>query len=307
MSVLIISNSSDSTVNQVIDWLEFFECNFRRQNIDEIFQENKLTKEITNQNYISFARDFKSFWFRNAPIYFVKNRNKKSLLNNINSFIDFELFSICSAFFNGDKNKYFLSRYDTKILNKIHVLSMANEFNILVPDSIVTNDKDDLLKFSYIHSNLITKSIGENISFSYKEKYFAQYVAMIDNQNINDLPNKFLPTFFQRKIEKEFDIRIFFIEDKWFSIAVFSESLDMREDYTNHRYIPMTLPENILKKLVKLVKKLNLNTGSIDMIKEKNTSLYYFLEVNPNGQIGIFSKFCNVPLEKMIAQKLAKP
>ena len=45
---------------------------------------------------------------------------------------------------------------------------------------------------------------------------------------------------------------------------------------------------------------LNLNTGSIDLIKTKNND-YFFLEVNPCGQYESLSFNCNYQLNKKIA------
>ena len=56
-------------------------------------------------------------------------------------------------------------------------------------------------------------------------------------------------------------------------------------------------------KLLKLMKKLGLNFGSIDMIKAKNGE-YYFLEVNPVGQFGMVSHPCNFSIEKHLAELL---
>jgi D-alanine-D-alanine ligase-like ATP-grasp enzyme len=47
----------------------------------------------------------------------------------------------------------------------------------------------------------------------------------------------------------------------------------------------------------------NLNTGSIDIIKDNNGE-YIFLEVNPVGQFGMTSIPCNFYLEKKIAEYL---
>ena len=48
------------------------------------------------------------------------------------------------------------------------------------------------------------------------------------------------------------------------------------------------------------MKKVGLNTGSIDLIQSTDGQIY-FLEINPAGQIGMTSKPCNYYLEKKIA------
>jgi D-alanine-D-alanine ligase-like ATP-grasp enzyme len=95
-------------------------------------------------------------------------------------------------------------------------------------------------------------------------------------------------------------------------MAMFSQKdektkIDFRHyDSTNPtRYVPFKLPEELEKKLDKLMRQVNLNTGSIDMIlTEKNE--YIFLEVNPIGQYGMTSVPCNYYLNKIIANYLIK-
>ena len=53
------------------------------------------------------------------------------------------------------------------------------------------------------------------------------------------------------------------------------------------------------------MKKLKLETGSLDFIKTTDDRLV-FLEVNPVGQFGMVSSPCNYYLEKKIAEYLIK-
>ena len=55
--------------------------------------------------------------------------------------------------------------------------------------------------------------------------------------------------------------------------------------------------------MAKLMKDLELNTGSIDFIKTKQ-GRFVFLEVNPVGQYGMTSYPCNYHLDKKIAEYL---
>jgi glutathione synthase/RimK-type ligase-like ATP-grasp enzyme len=124
---------------------------------------------------------------------------------------------------------------------------------------------------------------------------------------IAKLPVKFIPSLIQQEIEKEFEIRSFYLDGKFYSAAIFSQldnqtKIDFR-NYNFHkpnRLIPYDIPVEIQKKLHRLMQKLQLNTGSLDILKSKDHK-YYFLEVNPNGQFGMISKPCNFNLEHKIA------
>jgi glutathione synthase/RimK-type ligase-like ATP-grasp enzyme len=93
-------------------------------------------------------------------------------------------------------------------------------------------------------------------------------------------------------------------------MAIFSQSNKMTEtDYRNYdldnpnRIVPYKLNKQLENKLILLLENLELNSGSIDLIKSKDGK-YYFLEVNPVGQFGQLSYNCNYNIEKIIAKSL---
>ncbi len=113
-------------------------------------------------------------------------------------------------------------------------------------------------------------------------------------------------------IEKAYEIRVFILGDKLFSMAIFSQKneqtkTDSRKyDYHNpNRMVPYLLPNLIERKLKALFKQLSLGTGSVDLIKSKNNE-YYFLEINPDGQYGFMSETCNYNLDYEIANYLSQ-
>lgn len=95
-------------------------------------------------------------------------------------------------------------------------------------------------------------------------------------------------------------------------MAIFSQldtesELDFRDVDVNgahpNRMVPYQLPNDIGLRIRQLMKRLNLESGSIDMIVDDNDD-YYFLEVNPVGQFNFVSEVCNYYIEKDIAFSL---
>ena len=74
----------------------------------------------------------------------------------------------------------------------------------------------------------------------------------------------------------------------------------MRDSYQNQNHFKLKLPVNIEKKINSLMIKLNLISGSIDLIYSK-TGEYYFLEVNSEGQYDWLSKLGGYNLDCEIA------
>jgi glutathione synthase/RimK-type ligase-like ATP-grasp enzyme len=138
------------------------------------------------------------------------------------------------------------------------------------------------------------------------------YTEEINIADLGKFDNDFFASLVQTKIEKKLEIRSFFLIDTFYSMAIFSQtnpqtSTDFRkyDDSLPNRTVPFNLPGKIEKKLRRLLKKLQLNTASIDLLIDKKGD-YIFLEVNPVGQFGMVSIPCNYHLEKRIALKLFK-
>ena len=100
------------------------------------------------------------------------------------------------------------------------------------------------------------------------------------------------------------------MENNFYPMAIFSQNDETTKiDYRNYNYdkpnrnVPFVLPKLILKKIKKFISKLEINTGSIDLIINKKGD-YFFLEINPMGQYDWVSQNCNYYIDKDIAEIL---
>ena len=140
---------------------------------------------------------------------------------------------------------------------------------------------------------------------------YTQYTCEVTNELIDNLPDSFYPCMFQQKIDKNLEIRAFYLDGRCYSMAICSSfdkqtQVDYRRynDVKPNRKVPYCLPSHIDKNIDALMKKLKLNCGSLDLILDNN-GVYYYLEVNPVGQFGMVSFPCNYNLEKIIAEYLS--
>jgi glutathione synthase/RimK-type ligase-like ATP-grasp enzyme len=95
-------------------------------------------------------------------------------------------------------------------------------------------------------------------------------------------------------------------------MAIFSQKdKKTRVDFRNYnndlpnRIIPFSLSRDYSDKLRKVAKKLNLFSGSFDILVDKKDN-YFFLEINPVGQFGMVSFPCNYYIEREIAKYLIR-
>jgi hypothetical protein len=313
--VLIITDFLDQSINDFIDWLYFYKKKYLIiQNTDIVDVEyvdinNMIFKLIINNVNEINSQDVEYFIYRkgflNINIDVLENSLNpsefKAYLNNEVSKLQEIIFYILQK-----KVKKYFGDFFLGDTNKLFYLLKALESELKIPETLICNNKSRLLDFYNIQNQkIITKSISECYS-EIKDGYlFYNYTSSVNDDSINKIKEDFFYSLFQNKINKNYEIRVFFIYDSFFPLALFYDNDidDYRENYNKLECMaPINLPEDILYKLKHFIKVNNFTTGSIDMIFSDNE--YYFLEINPNGQFGFVSNIYNVSIEKEIINSL---
>lgn len=193
-------------------------------------------------------------------------------------------------------------------LNRLLVLDIARRNNLKIPDYEVVINGKQLLATKQSLGTSVTKAISNGVQWESENYRFYTYTELIEDSFYEKSVNAtFFPSLVTRLIEKELEIRTFYIDGSFFSMAIFSQSdrktsIDFRK-YTNNRNEPYKLPTYIEEKLKSIFAELELNCGSADLILDKRGN-YIFLEINPVGQYAMTSLPCNYNLDKKIANYL---
>lgn len=306
MILIIKRNELDISTELVISWLHAKTSKFQIINLNDsneyfnIFGDSKINLDLKkNEKCIIWN------WRSNTSQHIDLEKNQ------FNSFFQMESKIMLDYIFDNinSDSVWYPSKTDLS-LNKLSVLKKCKELEIKTPDTIVTNNKKDVLLFLNKNKKIITKPIFEVDAWESTNLTFTLYTEFVNSEIINSLPDTFFPSLFQECIEKVFEIRSFYIDGDFFSMAIFSQEnkkteIDFRHyDKSNENRISLfKLPNEIELKLTVLMEKLKLNSGSIDLIYTKNNE-YVFLEINPVGQYNMVSEPCNYYLEKIIANKL---
>lgn len=202
------------------------------------------------------------------------------------------------------KDKVWYPGFNISNINKMIVLKEASNVGLSIPRTCIVNSKSSLKD----EVQYISKSMYET-TFIHSHKWGLMDMFTRNLDCINDIPHRFFPSLVQEKIVKKFEIRIFFIDDDFYSMAIFSQNnketlLDYRVNSMDiNRVTSYKIPEEIRTKLLKLFHILKIRTGSVDMILDENNE-YILLEINPIGQYGMTSVPCNYNLDFKIAEKL---
>lgn len=317
--VIIASSTFDQSTNEVIDWLRYLNIDYIRINQETEIEINKI--ELSNNSFFySFNIDKKTvnsnlingYWYRRGGLGYIKQPNLKlkesSIKREIQDHLEGELFELKNFFIKAlEKNSNKIGSFYLKSLNKLEILLIAKELGFRIPETFVINCRTDL---NQIKGNLITKAIQETKSYNLNlesiKGVYALYTTEITDRT--KIPQKIFPTKVQTNIKKKFEIRSFYLNGKIFSMAIFSQTdSQTKTDFRKYnilkpnRNVPYQLPIEIEEKIILLMNRLQLNNGSLDIIKDVNNE-FYFLEVNPIGQFGMVSHPCNYFLEKLIAK-----
>jgi glutathione synthase/RimK-type ligase-like ATP-grasp enzyme len=171
--------------------------------------------------------------------------------------------------------------------NKLLQLSLAKAIGFNLPQTLLTTDKQELASFIKTNKATVIKPIGRG-RVDYADNTSKLIFTNIINKNMIDEIDllELTPAIYQEHIEKEYELRITIVGKDVFAASVDSQSdtealVDWRRKKI--KFEKYELPEDLKNKCLLLLDKLNISYGAFDFIKAKN-GIYYFLEVNPNGQ-----------------------
>ncbi len=318
--ILIISSTDDATTNDVIDWLRHFNADFIRISDESKIKllqskinnkETDVLLEINGQQL--WLSTITSCWYRRSW-FGISKWIMKSADEELNYGINRQLFeenSYLEDFIENYLKERMLNFKDDNKLNKLTALKFAVEVGLKIPDSIVTTQKEEAIEFAKNHDfHIISKNFSPGIFAYYKEFLVATLTLEITKGMLEDLPESFHPILFQKQIDKEFELRIFYLNEEMFCCAIMSQNDEATKvDFRNYNFEkanrtpPFELPTELKRQLITLMNKLNLNSGSIDLLVN-DADEFIFLEVNPIGQFSQVSSPGNYQLEKKVADSL---
>jgi hypothetical protein len=313
--ILILSYTSiyEQGTDPVLDWLIRYRVEFMRLSVSDIFTKKvDYQVDIENKdiivNGISIRNNISVIWnrrflgehqqmFEGLPL-----QLKKEVEEEVTDFVKYLSFLLA--------DKKWLTPFDKRGVNKLEVINLAMECGLNCPRSVVVNNKQSLWNFFYAcDRRVITKPLSDcREGYNHEGFTYVVFTTSMDEEKIQGLPDRFFPTLFQEKISIDFEIRVFFLGGQFSATAIIntaSKSVDRKldnQESTTH-FVPYQLPKTVEDSIGALMKKLDLDIGSLDMIKTTSNQ-YYFLEVNPVGQYLSESEKCNFNIDYQIANWL---
>lgn len=269
-----------------------------------------------NHRFVCSSDDVKSVWYRRTDIQVYRFGTGEFSQEGLKVYSEEHLKTRTEQIKRCFHAKRCLGKFGYGNYNKIEFLEICTSLEIEIPKTLITRSKEQLLDFwKDCGEQIITKSLAfpfECIHYTESgetDSYRMGYTVPAGKSELESLPDFFDLSMFQEKLDKLFEVRTIYLDGKIYSEAIFSQSreiaaLDYRLGYdSGMRMCNYTLPEAIEKQVSELMKKLDLNFGSLDIVVTKDKR-YVFLEVNPNGQYGAVSQTTNSNVDYKVAKFL---
>ena len=317
--IVILTENNDQSSSEVIEWLIHSNTEFLRiHETDPItIQHIEIGREVVCfqmevKNKVIYSKDISSFWFRRGWFTFSKSilfdqQLEKKTVMQINDHLNSENHVLKEFLYCVFTQQRHLGSPLTDKNNKLITLLKAKEFGLSIPTTWITTQFKSLPSGS---TDIISKGISSIAYIDCENGAIGNFTEVV-SKNERDSDSHFFPSLFQEKLEKQYELRIFFLNDEFFTACIFSQSdaqtsVDFRKYNRKkpNRVVPFQLPEDIAIKLRKLMYTFSHKTASVDMVVTRDNE-YVFLEINPVGQFGMVSYPCNYHIEKKIATYLS--
>lgn len=315
--VLIISNERDSVVGLFVNSLKKARVDFFRLNTDALLTNSKFGLSV-NSNISTYLSQYgklidlskvTSVWYRRPVIPKIKI---KSVVEK--RFTEREALAVVDTLWRIlDKCFWVSSPWSIRdASNKLRQLQVACELGLQVPETLITNNYDDVKNFfNECGGLMLYKPIANgHLSSQFSRTQLMVYSKKIEGKDIAKLQLVAnCPGMFQRYIEKLYEVRVTVVGNKVFSAKVDSQRFsEKKADWRKGKYVKeiftkCEIPVDLEEKLKMFLEKFNLKFGAFDLIVNKDGK-YTFLECNPNGEWAWIEDCAGMPITESLVNLL---
>ncbi len=278
--ILVITSSIDYTVDYIINKYGH-DCNFFRFNTD-LFSEYSIA--LTNEGFTIKSETYEIDSASISAVYYRKptlpdlndydNKYKGMMMKDILHVIEGLVEQLdCKIL----TSPYILRKAE----NKAYQMNVAKQIGFTIPEYLITNSQNMVKEFINDNRMYIIKPLSVGRIINDDKAIFFQTNTLDGVSEFHNI--ELSPIFIQEYIEKDYEIRLTVIEDDFYPVMINStNAIDWRKEDSINRYSLVEIPREIKEMCQLLMQELELSFGAFDFIVHKE--VFYFLEVNPNGQ-----------------------
>ena len=184
------------------------------------------------------------------------------------------------------------------VTNKPLVLTLARDFGLAIPETLITNDGNQLTKYQ----EKVVKPINGG-------GYCESLAEVLERTPLKD-GRAAAPAIIQRRLVPP-EIRIYAVGSQYFAFNVISSELDYRATQNCRvEFVEDVLSMGLTDSLGKLLNKLGLDFAAADFKTCPTTGRLLFLEVNTGPMFAAFDrasdgKLCTAMLDYLLSERFA--
>lgn len=313
--ILILSNKWDITVDFVVRELQEREHPYLRVNTEEL-PDIEVTSQLPdlsviieqNDERVDIAKEIGAIWYRRPgePYEFAEDQEKpdKSTVEYITEqwgawIQSLRTISGITWVNSPDANH--------QMESKIYQLSLAHEIGFTIPETTITNRKEDAVEaFNRHGQTVITKALSSPLITKTEQNEFV-FSVLLEEPPKDAESLSICPTIFQEPLVPKTDYRVTVVGDQVLPVKIEAEKgkhvpVDWRKEKESLRFVQTELPVEIEELCREFVREADLLFGAIDLVRANGE--YVFLEINPNGEWGWLQKPWGVPIAENITDLL---
>jgi ATP-grasp ribosomal peptide maturase len=183
-------------------------------------------------------------------------------------------------------------------------LATAARVGLAAPPTLITNDPGEARAFAAEHGPVMYKPLGGSLLDDGR----VIFASVIEPASLDESVT-LTAHLFQQQVPKSYELRVTVVDGRVFTAridALTAEGrIDWRSDYTNLRYSPGALPDEVEAKIRAFMQLLRLRFAAFDFVVTPSGE-HVFLEANPNGQFAWIEDETGLPIAAAIADALEK-
>lgn len=189
-------------------------------------------------------------------------------------------------------------------------LAVAGALGFELPPTLITSSPTDFLDFYREHNGAIVSKLAGTAFHHTAGTTFNRYTEVVSRRDpAYAHAVRYCPMIFQAYVPKRVELRITVVGGRVFAAEIHSQASNhtrhdwRRYDMKETPHLPHTLPPAVEQRCVRLVERLGLSFGAIDMVLTPD-GRYVFLEINPNGQYLWIEEATGLPISEAICDLL---
>lgn len=177
----------------------------------------------------------------------------------------------------------------------------ALSVGLTIPDSIYTNDPEEIREFIARHGGEIIYKPFRAVTWKDKDTYWIPYTSALRVESlVEDNFLRLVPGIYQELVPKSYELRVTVIGRQVLAAKIDSQAtqtgrLDWRKSYHELNMESYKIPPCLAKCCISMLNRLGLVFGCFDFIVTPEGK-YVFLEVNEMGQFLFLEHYAGLPL-----------